>query len=765
VTTQTDNLTASSRAATAAGHVIRFSYGQRASDAHPQLHELPWQQFVQWLESGTRSIGEKDGPYVVLADFNGGRRALDSLVASYGVPLDFDAGWITADRIAATLNGYAYAAYTSYSHQPGAERWRVFVPVATPMDAATHRATWATLSGMFGNAADGAAKDATRLSYLPGACVAPEAARIFHADGTLFVPAIPAPPPPVLLQAQAGGPVDGWNGPTDDTALIAHACNMRTRPDERFGGPVHFAMLWNANEEWLARQFPPSANEQGQPYSRTRADMALAGELAYLTGSDRERMGRLMLASGLARDDDDWRERKVWRAVDEAVRTKTQWAFMKVPSVPTATDVTPSDVPVGTAPLVPPPSYVLDGRKLQYPATIENLVYVLSAQRQTTLGFDQFRGRIMIAPAGTRDWRPLSDTDMIQLRETFARDQRFAPISKDLMHDALQLVAERYSFDSAIAWLDGLSWDGVPRVAQFIVTHCGAADDEYARAVSLYIWTGLAARVLDPGCQLDMVVALQSPQGKHKSTGLQAMVPTAEWFTDGLLLHEDDDDFKRLIRGKLVVEVAEMAGLSKADITHLKRSITRRTEEWIEKWKTQPTTYARRCMLFATTNEEQFLPPDETGQRRWLPVEVGGLDRDRIAADRLQLWAEGAALYRQSGVAWADAERLAAGRHHKYEAADVWEADIERWLNTPTPMGVVSGPGFLGGGAPAAPAPPPSTRPLALSEVLQGALRLDPSRQDAKAEKRAGRVMRQLGYEKRDVRSEGKVVKRWVRTS
>jgi hypothetical protein len=411
------------------------------------------------------------------------------------------------------------------------------------------------------------------------------------------------------------------------------------------------------------------------------------------------------------------------------------------------------NVPSGTAVSSPPHVMTLN-RKNQHEATIENLVYVLSTQQQATLGYDQFRGRIMIAPAGSEDWRPLSDTYMIQLRETLAREQRFAPISKDLMHDALQLVAERHAFDSAITWLNGLIWDGVPRVEQFLVTYCGAPDDDYSRAVSLYIWSGLAARVLDPGCQLDMVVALQSPQGKHKSTGLQAMVPTSEWFTDGLLLHEDDDDFKRLIRGKVVVEIAEMAGLSKADITHLKRSITRRKEEWIEKWKTQPTSYPRRCMLFATTNEDRFLPPDETGQRRWLPVEVAGLDRDRIAADRLQLWAEGAAVWRARGVLWKAAEKLAAGRHHKYESTDVWETDIERWLNTPTSLM----PGQ-------APLPPPCTRPLALSEVMMGALRLDASRQDVKAEKRVSRVMRQLGYESRDMKVDGKARKRWVRVA
>lgn len=535
--------------------------------------------------------------------------------------------------------------------------------------------------------------------------------------------------------------------------------------------PGRYAELLAGDAAVLARH--ESMQKDDGSLDGSAADFNLACELLRIHGGNQQAVLERMMSGelplhGKRSADESWLRLTVNNAFAEVSKNPPLDPAKVFASSGTALTAPPPppSVSVGTS-LTPPPSYVLD-KKMQYPATIENLVYVLSAQQQAMLGFDQFRGRIMIAPASTKDWRPMSDTDMIRLRETFAREQRFAPISKDLMHDALQLVAERYSFDSAITWLNGLAWDGVPRVEEFLVTHCGAVDDDYARAVSLYIWSGLAARVLDPGCQLDMVVALQSPQGKQKSTGLQAMVPEAEWFTDGLTLHEDDDDFKRLIRGKLVVEIAEMAGLSKADINHLKRSITRRTEEWIEKWKTQPSRYERRCMLFATTNEEQFLPPDETGNRRWLPVEVAGLDRDRIAADRLQLWAEGAALWRQqrsitgkSGVLWAEAERLAAGLHQKYEATDLWEADIQRWLNTPPMFPPPSPPGQV----PPPPAPAPCERPLALSEVLQGALKLEPARQDAKAEKRGGRVMRQLGYEKRDVKVDGKSVKRWMRVA
>src|SRR5258707_6485298 len=273
----------------------------------------------------------------------------------------------------------------------------------------------------------------------------------------------------------------------------------------------------------------------------------------------------------------------------------------------------------------------------------------------------------MMPPAGTIAWRPLSDEDMLRMRATFAEKYDFMPIGKEMMRDAFDLVAADRHFDSGQVWLENLVWDGEPRVERFLTDYCGAADDEYMRAVSRYIWTGLAGRTLEPGCQLDMVIAMQSRQGTGKSTGLKLLAPNPEQFTDGLSLHQHDDNFKRLIPGKTVVEIAELAGLSRADINVVKRAITRTTEEWIEKYRTTESRYLRRCVLFASTNEREFLPPDETGHRRWLPVEITELDRDRIVEDRDQLWAEGAARFRHSGIAWQDAERLATGRHAKHE--------------------------------------------------------------------------------------------------
>jgi hypothetical protein len=737
-----------------------ISLGTAAADNKPARYGAEWPLVVAYLRIGrtqgslnaeqyaaaTRDAkhAAKDGRYIVFADFGvDGTRALANLQASYAVPIDLDKGEWTAERIATHLDGYAFAAHTTYAHSLAAPRWRVVVPVERGMTADEHKATWRTLNELFLEEADPAASDASRLNYLPGPCADPSIAQSCEGTGILFPVSVPEGTVAARDDDLRDGPVDGWSGPTDDDALIAHMLAARGRPEDAFAGPgvpTKFEALWTAEAAYLSAKFPPK--ESGQVWDHTGADLALANDLAYFTGGDGERVVTLMCRSSLA-DRPSWREDKARRAALRACNGRTQYAFMR-PAAPT--------VPSGTSPAIPNAHQLSLNRRNQYEASLANLVHVLSVQAQARFGFDQFRGRTMLAPAGTDEWRPINDTDMIRLREVLNRTQNFAEVPKEIMRDALQLVAEQHAFDTAITWLSSLQWDSTPRVDRFLVTHCGAVDDPYSRAVGRYIWSGLAGRVLAPGCQLDMVVALQSPQGKGKSTGLQAMVPAEEFFTDGLSLHEDDDDFKRLLRGKLVVEIAEMAGLTRGDINVVKRTITRRHEEWIEKFQTQPTRYPRRCMLFATTNDERFLPPDETGNRRWLPVEIAALDRSSITRDREQLWAEGAAIYRAAGIAWQDAERLAAGRHAAYEAGDVWEAEIAKWLDTPEPS-------FKPG---TAPGPPPRSRPLAISEVLAGALRMNSAAMDSKAEKRAGRVMRQLGFESRAVRKDGRVAKCWV---
>lgn len=568
------------------------------------------------------------------------------------------------------------------------------------------------------------------------------------------------------------------------------ACTINGTPEERIAflrktksfaarlnaRKVTFEDLHTANEAKLAYAWPADPNSKsGLSYDASSADQAYVNHLAFGFGNNCDAIEQFMLTTDCPLHRQKWDDRPDYRraTILKAVAIPKQWKGARTSTAPVSAAVrtaavqtqeqlqNPSFAP--TRPpteLVAPPPPRADGtpappavlapalptmlvnNKDKFEAILDYVERTLESDG--LLSFDIFRGAVMIQRGIVRV--PMTDTDMIQMRLLFEREKNFAPVAKELMRDACQLVAERRTFDSGVEWLDAQVWDGVPRVDTFMATHFGAADDEYTRAVGRYMWSGLAGRMYEPGCQLDMVIALQSKQGTKKSTGLKALAPDPEYFTDGLSLHEDDDNFKRLLRGKVIVEIAELAGLSRGDINVVKRAITRTSEKWIEKYQTKETTYLRRCMLFATTNENEFLPPDETGHRRWLPVEIVELNRELITRDRAQLWAEGAAIWREAGIQYADAERLATGRHKKHETSDVWDYRISEWLTATPPAGE-----------------PPYLRSLTLAEVLEGAIRMQPSHMDQKAEKRAGRILRQLGYEPRSVKTaSGAVTRRWV---
>jgi len=328
-------------------------------------------------------------------------------------------------------------------------------------------------------------------------------------------------------------------------------------------------------------------------------------------------------------------------------------------------------------------------------ATIENIVFALRRPDVCgmRIGFDMFRDELMRARPGTNEWEPFRDSSYTAIRlrlEGRNAGIGFAPISKENLRDAVQAVAEENAFDSAQMWLASLKWDGTPRVTSFAARYLKTADTPYTRAVSQYLWTGLAGRVEDPGCKADMVPILVGAQGLRKSTAVSSIAPATEFFTEISLGTLSDADQARKMRGVLVAELPELRGLKTRDLESIKAFITRRHEDWTPKFKEFNTKFPRRLLLVGTTNEVEFLD-DATGNRRWLPLSVGMVDIEAIERDRLQMWAEARELFKQNGVMYREAETLATEVHDAHRVRSEWEEAVLSWLESPwvdhTPAG------------------------------------------------------------------------------
>src|SRR5262249_57969447 len=92
----------------------------------------------------------------------------------------------------------------------------------------------------------------------------------------------------------------------------------------------------------------------------------------------------------------------------------------------------------------------------------------------------------------------------------------------------------------------------------------------YTRAVSALALIAAVRRVRQPCCKFDEMMILEQPtQGTEKSSALAVLAVREEWFTDDLPLNVEGKRVIEALRGKWIVEAAELSGMKKADIAHL----------------------------------------------------------------------------------------------------------------------------------------------------------------------------------------------------
>jgi predicted P-loop ATPase len=150
-----------------------------------------------------------------------------------------------------------------------------------------------------------------------------------------------------------------------------------------------------------------------------------------------------------------------------------------------------------------------------------------------------------------------------------------------------------------------------------------------------------------------------------------------ENFSDAEILGVDAREQQEAVQGIWIYELAELEGLSRSDVTHVKLFASKTHDKARRAYARARSDQPRRCVFVATTNEETYLR-DRTGNRRFWPVEVGVIDLKAVEKDRDQLWAE-AVMIEKSGEPlvigqelWGDVE---AKQRAKTEV-DPWESIV-----------------------------------------------------------------------------------------
>jgi len=324
--------------------------------------------------------------------------------------------------------------------------------------------------------------------------------------------------------------------------------------------------------------------------------------------------------------------------------------------------------------------FIRDQNGKIYPGNTMN-VRIAMEKVGVRVQYDQFARRYEVIRTGEKEPKHLDDAAMtrlwLEVDESFAFRPSYELFTKIILDEAIH----KNSYHPVCEYLDSLKWDGVERIDDWLVQYGQAADSTYCRTVGRLVLLAAVRRVRQPGCKFDEMLVLESAQGKDKSSILKALCPNDRWFSDNLPLNADSKVVIEQTSGKWIVEAAELSGMRKGEVEHLKSFLSRDTDIARMSYERMTLERPRHFVIIGTTNSNEYLK-DTTGNRRFWPIRIPQFDIAKLKKDRDQLWAEAAfkekqgASIRMDKSIWADAEI----QQERRRILDPWEVSISQCL-------------------------------------------------------------------------------------
>lgn len=263
-----------------------------------------------------------------------------------------------------------------------------------------------------------------------------------------------------------------------------------------------------------------------------------------------------------------------------------------------------------------------------------------------------------------------TDTDDANLRVWL--EKNYDITGKEKIADALTAVLTRHSYHPIRDYLNGLTWDGTPRLERLIIDYIGAEDTELNRVMTRKHFTAAVTRVFKPGCKYDYCLVMTGPEGAGKSTLLNKM--GGQWFNDSITTTEGKEGMDQLRRA-WIIEMGELASIKRSDVESIKAYLSKRVDIYRAAYARRTAEHPRQCIFCGTTNEALFLKGDNGNRRFWVIAVDPTLRKysawqDAIDRDRDQLWAEAVHYYKQGEKLYLDDRLEAQAKQRQAEYND-----------------------------------------------------------------------------------------------
>lgn len=356
------------------------------------------------------------------------------------------------------------------------------------------------------------------------------------------------------------------------------------------------------------------------------------------------------------------------------------------------------------------------------------------------IGFNAFSsqvvalGRLPWHPHGLSYPRQIDDTDGTRAT-SWLETQRLFKVGIATAKSCIIAAGRDKPFNPLVDWLQGIEWDGKPRIETWLSYYLGVEDSPYVRAVGPKFLIGAVARALRPGSKVDTMLILEGPQGRFKSTAARTLFGI-EWYTDDLAdLHSKDAALQ--MQGKWGIEISELGAMSRAETNRIKAVLSRQVDRFRAPYDRFVAEHPRQCVFIGTTNPVDGYLRDPTGARRFWPVTCGTIDKDALYVDRGLLWAEAVHCFERGDPWWLEGDQIEAAKSEQDDRREVdpWEHIIQERLGNQT-WAIVN-------------------------TILTDWLKIGPDRVDKAQQMRVAAILKSMGWERAKRREGNKTAWIW----
>ena len=565
------------------------------------------------------------------------------------------------------MYGNAAAVYSTHKHTPSKPRLRLVIPLARNVAPEEYQAIGRRVAAMLGiDKFDDTSYQPQRLMYWPS--TSQDGEYIFDYTDAPFLD-----PDEVLATYHDWHDVTAWPTSSREASMPKKTASKQKDPLEKGGLVGAFCRAYYPIDEAIAA-FVPAYQPCDEPNRYTyTGGTTVAGVVIYEDGKFSHSFHDTDPASGQTVNAWDLVRLHLFGELDICIGEDTSPTLR--PSYKAMVDLAAKDKRVTAQIVADRSAEALDDfdivpeenepekaenwrerlkvtDKGAIAQTIENAVIILRHDPKLAgcLALNEMEHTIVTrkslpwrAVKGASQW---VDADDAALR--FYMERVYGIASKDRIFDAVNVVASENKFHPVRDYLDGCTWDGVPRVESLLVDYLGAEDNAYTRAVTRKALVAAVARIYRPGCKFDYMLTIRGQQGLGKSALIAKL--GGKWFSDSFTTMQGKDAYEQ-VQGVWIMEVGELAGMRKAEAETIKLYISKQVDRFRPAYGRRLQEFPRQCIFIGTTNETQFLR-DTTGNRRFWVVDTPNkpardmweeLNDETVR----QVWAEAVELYKK----------------------------------------------------------------------------------------------------------------------